>query len=117
MECVLKILSHKGLRVNAEKYTFFADRVAEVTIRSWYQARRSDVGASEAGEAASRDPTHKVRRCEVGGLTLYSRDQLSKRNIFQISKLVLFSDAQVSRRNILFARDIPIHINHVINFM
>jgi hypothetical protein len=53
------------------------------------------------GSPASLDPTHKARRCEVGGLTLYSSDQLSKRNIFQISKLILFSDARVSRRNIL----------------
>jgi hypothetical protein len=57
--------------------------VLEVTLRSWYQARRSDAGSSEAGKTTSRDPTHKARWCEVGGLTLYSRDQLSKRNIFK----------------------------------
>jgi hypothetical protein len=48
----------------------------------------------DPGETASRDPTHKARRCEVGGLTLYSLNQLSKRNIFQNSKLILFSDAR-----------------------
>jgi hypothetical protein len=69
------------------------------------------------GETASRDPTHKARQCEVGGLALYSRDHLSKRNIFQIFKLILFSDTRVSRQNILFARDIWIHINHVMRFI
>jgi hypothetical protein len=42
----------------------------EVTLRSWHQSRRMDVGSSEAGDTASRDPMHKTRRCEVGGLTL-----------------------------------------------
>jgi hypothetical protein len=46
----------------------------DVTLRSWHKARRSDVGASEAGETASRDPIHKARLLEVVGLTLYFRD-------------------------------------------
>jgi hypothetical protein len=48
----------------------------KVTLRSWHKARRCDVGASEAGEIASRDPTNKARLYEVGGLTLYSCDKI-----------------------------------------
>jgi hypothetical protein len=54
----------------------------EVTLRSWQKARRSDVGASEEGEIASRDPTHKARLSEVGGLTLYSCDKIINQSTF-----------------------------------
>jgi hypothetical protein len=104
----------------------------EATLRSWHHPRRSDVGSSDTGEPcflwraaridpagwdARRDTWNMARRYEVGGLTLYSRDQLSKPKKNQNSKLILFSDARVSRRNILFARDILIHINHVMRFI
>jgi hypothetical protein len=48
-----------------------------------YRARRARCAARDMkqGKTASRDPSHKARRCEVGGLTLYRTSSTSAKAV------------------------------------